>query len=89
MGLDLNYYWDSINPKQFEKHLKVWQQKEKNRAKEIDFSNFNLGQYILYAFNAPKKYPKKPFLDDSKPTNKVMTAEEMERTMQRITNKFK
>ena len=77
MGLDLHYYW-SLNPKQWEKHIKVFNQKEEQRLREKDTFNYILGKYIAYAFNDPKHYPNKPFTDkntDSKP----MTDEEMER----------
>lgn len=39
--------------------------------------NWLLGKYIAYSFNEPKKYPKKPFLDNSF-TSEVMSDEEME-----------
>lgn len=74
----MNYFW-TLTPKQFQKHIKVFNTKEKQRAEEIDIFNHILGQYISYAFNDPAKYPKKPFLMQKKTEKKVMTAEEMER----------
>ncbi len=49
----------------------------------MDISNFNLGKYIAVAVNDPKKYPRKPFLEEDRAEEKVMTGEEMERIMQR------
>lgn len=40
--------------------------------------NWILGKYIGFAFNDPKKYPNKPFLDNSTPIKKEMTDKEME-----------
>lgn len=50
----------------------------------MDLNNYNLGKYIAYAVNDPKKYPKKPFLDkpEAKESN-VMSNEEMEKVMLR------
>lgn len=49
----------------------------------MDLNNFNLGKYIAYAVNEPKKYPKKPFLyeEETKKRDEPMTVEEMERVM--------
>ena len=58
--------------------------KEENRAKEMDYNNFSLGKYIYYAFNAPKKYPRKPFLYEEKEDN-TMSGEEMEKMARRNT----
>lgn len=46
----------------------------------MDWNNYNLGKYISYAFNAPKKYPKRPFLEEqeNKELNE-MTDAQMER----------
>lgn len=83
IGLDLETYWRET-PKQFEKHLDVYFEREKQKAREMDVNNYNLGKYIAIAFNDPKKYPKKPFLadkmDDTK-EQKVMTNKEMEKTI--------
>lgn len=76
--MSLQEYW-LITPKQLEKYVEVYKQKEVFRAKEIDAHNFNLGKYIAVAVNDPKKYPKKPFLAEAKEEKKVMTPEEMQR----------
>lgn len=52
----------------------------------MDLNNYNLGKYIAYAVNDPKKYPRKPFLNDLKLEKKkvgedVMSGDEMERMM--------
>lgn len=48
-----------------------------------------LGQYIAYAFNDPKHYPNKPFMNKEKNTElKPMTDEEMERQARRNTIKM-
>ena len=81
MGLDLHYYW-SLNPKQWAKHIKAFENREQKRLREQDLFNFMLGKYVAYAFNDPKHYPSKPFTD--KDTDlKTMTDEEMERQARR------
>lgn len=86
MGLDLHYYW-SLNPKQWAKHVKVFNQKEQQRLKEKDLFNYILGKYIAYAVNDPKKYPDKPFTEKNTDL-KPMTDEEMERQARRNTIKM-
>lgn len=76
IGLDLHYFW-SLNPKQWAKYVKVFNETETQRLKEIDTFNHILGKYIAYAVNDPKHYPKKPFTDNSTEL-KPMTDEEME-----------
>ena len=83
IGLDLHYYW-SLNPKQWSKHIKVFNQKEQQRVKEADLLNFILGKYVAYAFNDPKRYPSKPFTENNTDL-KPMTDEEMERQARRNT----
>ena len=86
IGLDLHYFW-SLTPKQFEKHVKVFKQKEDNRFKEIDLFNYILGKYIAYAVNDPKHYPSKPYTQ--KDTDlKPMSDEEMEKQARRNTIKM-
>jgi hypothetical protein len=77
IGLHLDYYW-SLNPKQFEKYIKIYNEKEKERFKEKDTLNHLLGQYIYFAFNDPQKYPKKPFTYEE-PKKTEMTISDMER----------
>ena len=60
-------------------------EKEENRAREMDMNNFNLGKYIAYAVNDPKKYPKKPFLAKREEVGKIMSNEEMDKVMRRNT----
>ena len=83
IGMDLHYYW-SLNPKQWVKHIKVFNQKEQQRLKENDLFNFMLGKYVAYAFNDPKHYPAKPFAEKNTDL-KPMTDEEMERQARRNT----
>ena len=79
IGLDINYFW-SLNPKQFNKYVKVFNKKVNEKAKEKDRFNYMLGQYITYAFNDPKHYPRKPFMENMiEEEQKDMTAEEMEK----------
>ena len=86
IGLDLHYFW-SLTPKQWAKHVKVFNEKEKQRLKEIDMSNYVLGKYIGWAINDPKHYPEKPFTEkDTK--LKLMTDEEMEQQARRNTIKM-
>ena len=86
IGLDLHYFW-TLNPKQFAKHVKVFNEKEQERLKEKDLFNFMLGKYIAVAFNDPKKYPSKPFLENDTDL-KPMTDEEMEKQARRNTIKM-
>ena len=62
IGLDLHYFW-SLNPKQWSKYVKVFNEKEKQRLKEVDTLNHILGKYIGFAVNDPKHYPSRPFTE--------------------------
>lgn len=86
IGLDLHYFW-TLTPKQWIKYVRVYNEKQKNEVRLKDQLNFMLGQYIGYAVNDPKHYPKKPFMEtdtDLKP----MTDEEMELQARRNTIKM-
>ena len=83
IGLDLNYFW-GLNPKQWAKHVAVFNRKEQERLMEKDMFNFMLGKYVAYAFNDPKHYPTKPFAEKNTDL-KPMTDEEMERQARRNT----
>ena len=86
IGLDLHYFW-TLNPKQWEKYVKVFNEKEKQRLKEVDTLNYLLGKYVAYGVNDPNHYPSKPFTE--KDTDlKPMTDEEMERQARRNTIKM-
>lgn len=61
------------------------EQKQKEEVKIKDWLNFLLGQYIAFAINDPKKYPKKPFLAKEEKQKGVMTPEEMEKIAMRNT----
>lgn len=86
IGLDLHYFW-SLNPKEWAKHVKVFNEKEKQRLKEVDMLNYMLGKYIGWAVNDPKHYPGKPFSERDIET-KIMTDEEMEIQARRNTIKM-
>ena len=86
IGLDLHYYW-SLNPKQYAKHIEIFNKKTQLRYKEVDMFNFMLGKYIAYAVNDPKKYPSKPFLENNTDL-KPMTDDEMEKQARRNTIKM-
>lgn len=86
IGLDLHYFW-SLNPKQWEKYVKVFNEKEKQRLKEIDTLNYVLGKYVAFGVNDPKHYPSKPFSENDTDL-KPMTDEEMERQARRNTIKM-
>ena len=86
IGLDLHYFW-SLTPKQYAKHIEIFNKKEQSRLKEADLLNFMLGKYIAYAFNDPKKYPSKPFLENDTDL-KPMTDDEMEKQARRNTIKM-
>ena len=86
IGLDLHYYW-SLNPKQWAKYVKVFEEKEKQRLKEVDTMNYILGKYIAYAVNDPKRYPNKPFTEKDTEL-KPMSDEDMEKQARRNTIKM-
>ena len=67
-----------MDVKQYMKHVRVFNEKEKERVKEIDSLNYLFGKYIAYAFNNPKHYPNKPFTEKNH-APKIMSDEEMER----------
>ena len=77
IGLDLHYFW-SLNPKQFNKYVKIFNEQQFEKFKEKDLLNYILGKYIAFAFNDPKEYPRKPFTEEDKKP-KMMLADEMER----------
>ncbi len=86
IGLDLHYFW-TLNPKQWAKHIKVFNEKEEARLREVDTFNYILGKYIAYAVNDPKHYPDKPFTDKNTKLE-PMTDEEMEKQARRNTIKM-
>jgi hypothetical protein len=86
MGLDVHYFW-TLNPKQYAKHIKVFNQKEEQRLRECDLLNYMLGKYVAFAFNDPKNYPAKPFTDKTAPLEN-MTDAEMEKQARRNTIKM-
>lgn len=86
IGLDLHYFW-TLNPKQWEKYVKVFNEKKKQRLKEVDTLNYLLGKYVAYGVNDPKHYPSKPFTEKDTEL-KPMTDEEMEKQARRNTIKM-
>lgn len=79
IGLDLDYFWQ-LTPKQFNKYMNVHNKKIKEEVQQKDRFNYMLGQYIAFAFNDPKNYPKKPFLENAEEKKgKEMTDIEMEK----------
>ena len=86
MGLTLDYYW-KLNPKQYAKHCKMYLKKEEQNAKTMDSLNHILGQYVGYAVNNPKEYPKHPALENmGKPKEvKKQTINDMENMARRNT----
>ncbi len=86
IGLNLHYFW-SLNPKQWEKYVKVFNEKEKQRLKEVDTLNYILGKYVAYGVNDPKHYPSKPFTEQNTEL-KPMSDEEMEKQARRNTIKM-
>ena len=86
VGLNLDYFW-GLTPKQWAKHVAVFNRKEQERLKEKDLFNFMLGKYVAYAFNDPKNYPSKPFTEKNTDL-KPMTDDEMEKQARRNTIKM-
>lgn len=75
----MNYFWQ-LTPKQFVKHVRIYNEKEKQRVREQDKLNHVLAYYISFAVNEPKKFPKNPITEEEiEEVNKVMTDDEMER----------
>ena len=93
LGLTLSEYWD-MTPKQFEKYFNAYNKRQALALKQADLVAYLNGKYSSFAFNAPKKYPSKPYLQDAelepKKTvgNEVMTISEMERIMRANTIKL-
>ena len=85
IGIDLEYYWNKINPKQFLKHIRNYEETMKNNAIQTDAMNWNLAWYIAVGINDPKKFPSKPHLSIKK--DAVMTDEEMENVIRNISKK--
>lgn len=90
IGLDLDTYWNKIDPAQFEKYIKVYQEKAKEKAIEQDMQNYNLARYIAIGVNDPKKFPREPYLakELKGEEDKVMTAIEMEKVAESMTYKL-
>lgn len=86
IGLSLPYFW-SLNPKQYYKHVRIYNEKEKERVKEKDMLNHMLGKYIGFAFNDPKHYPNKPFTGNDTELE-PMSDEDMEKQARRNTIKM-
>ncbi len=86
IGLDLHYFW-SLDVRQYIKHVKVFNEKQKQKYREKDGLNHILGQYIAFAFNDPKNYPSKPYSNDDTEL-KPMSDEEMEKQGRRNTIKM-
>lgn len=86
IGLDLHYFW-SLDVKQYSKHVRAYNTKQKQRVSEIDSLNHILGMYISYAFNDPKHYPRNAFTEKNTDL-KPMTDEEMEKQARRNTIKM-
>lgn len=86
VGLDLHYFW-TLTPKQWEKYIKVFNEKEKQRLKEIDALNYILGKYVAYGVNDPKHYPSKPFTENDTDL-RPMNDDEMEKQARRNTIKM-
>jgi hypothetical protein len=63
------------------KYINNYVEKEKQRVKEIDVNNYNLGKYIAYAVNDPQHYPDKPFLVEPE----MFEGEDMERIAKKNT----
>lgn len=88
MDIDLFYFW-KLTPKQFNKYIEVWEEKQKNKIKENDQLNWLLGKYICYAYNDPKHYPKEPFTNSSATnTSTIMTDDDMEKIARHNTLKL-
>jgi len=80
--LRIDEYWD-LTVSEYEKYIEAYKVRKEMEAKEMDVNNYNLGKYIAIAFNNPKKYPRRPFLQEEE--KKMMTAEDFDRVMRRNT----
>lgn len=63
----------------YNKRLELDQKRLEAQSKETDRLNHILGQYIAIGVNNPKKYPKQPYLSNSKP--KTQSPEEFRQMM--------
>ena len=81
--MDLDSYWN-LNPKQFEKHISNYEEKQLEKANYDRVLIYNLGYYILLAFNKPNDYPEKPELLKLH-NDKPMDDDEMEKIIERNT----
>lgn len=79
IGLSLPYFW-SLDVKQFQKYINVWNEREIEKAKQQDLLNHMLAQYIGFAINDPKKFPSKPYTHQEEQKQlEPMQVDEMER----------
>lgn len=76
-----------MTPKQYEKWLEAFNERQDNNTREIDALNHLLGQYIAVGFNKPKDYPRKPFLYKPPPV-KVMESDDIMKVMRRNMHKI-
>lgn len=79
IGLSLPYFW-SLDVKQFQKYIKVWNETEVMKTKQQDLLNHMLAQYIGLAINDPKKFPRQPYTYQEKERElEPMQVDEMEK----------
>ena len=85
IGLDLHYFW-SLNPIQYSKHLKVYEQSQKNKIDEYDAIAHLLGNYLISAIHEPSKYPKYPYRSkNNEIVDEMMSDDDMEKIARRNT----
>ena len=87
IGLDLHYFW-SLDVNQYAKHIRAYNERQKERIKQIDGLNHILGRYIAFAFNDPKHYPSEPYMTKNNTELEPMTDDEMEKQARRNTIKM-
>ncbi|MDE8241936.1 hypothetical protein PT250_02660 [Erysipelothrix rhusiopathiae] len=74
-----------MNPKQFQKHVDIFNKKESERMMYDDKLNHLLGQYIVLAIHDPGSYPKDSFLSQANTSSDRMSDYEMEKMARRNT----
>ena len=61
IGLKIDEYWN-LNPAEFRNCVAGFNSKQKAEIERVDTLNHILGQYISFAVNDPKHYPRKPIV---------------------------
>lgn len=85
VGLTLDYFWGSITPAVYRKHVQAYSERMEDQRMSTDYTNWLLGMYVEMAIadvfrkeGTPSHYPKKPRLQKSTTLARPYTKEETE-----------